>query len=309
MGALPLSCAHSPHVFRTSWSFLPLRSPGACDSLGFHDFQTHIASRAHDGTDRGVQIGGVEIDKLDLGDFDDLLLGNFADFVAIGFRRTLGDSRRAKEQNGSGRRLQHEREGAVRVDGDEDGENHPVGFFLRLGVELLAEIHDVDAVGAEGGAHRGRRSGLAGRQLQLDGCLYLLWWHLCFTSISIMLRRHRAARIHPSFSTLAKSSSTGVERPKIVTETFRRLWSLSISSTVPLKLANGPSTMRTCSLRSKTTLGFGRSCGVCTRLMMASTSASERAGGAVAEPTKPVTRGVLRTMCQVFSSRSISTRT
>ena len=32
-------------------------------------------------------------------------------------------------------------------------------------------------------------------------------------------------------------------------------------------------------------------------------------GGAVAEPTKPVTRGVFRTMCQVFSSRSISTRT
>src|SRR5205807_3323307 len=47
-------------------------------------------------------------------------------------------------------------------------------------------------------------------------------------------RRHQ-----PSFSTLAKSSSTGVERPKIVTETFKRLWSLSISSTVPLKLANG----------------------------------------------------------------------
>jgi hypothetical protein len=29
--------------------------------------------------------------------------------------------------------------------------------------------------------------------------------------------------VYPSFSTLAKSSSTGVERPKIVTETFSRL--------------------------------------------------------------------------------------
>jgi hypothetical protein len=28
---------------------------------------------------------------------------------------------------------------------------------------------------------------------------------------------------YPNFSTLAKSSSTGVERPKIVTETFKRL--------------------------------------------------------------------------------------
>src|SRR5262249_30472274 len=112
-----------------------------------------------------------------------------------------------------------------------------------------------------------------------------------------------------SFSTEAKSSSTGVDRPKIVTETFKRLWSLSMSSTVPLKFANGPSMMRTCSLRSYTTLGLGRSCGVWTRLMMASTSASDSGEGDVAEPTNPVTRGVLRTMCQVFSSRSISTST
>jgi hypothetical protein len=31
------------------------------------------------------------------------------------------------------------------------------------------------------------------------------------------------AAAQPSFSTLAKSNSTGVERPKIVTETFSRL--------------------------------------------------------------------------------------
>src|ERR1700743_114787 len=67
--------------------------------------------------------------------------------------------------------------------------------------------------------------------------------------------------------------------------------------------------MRTCSLRSYTTFGFGRSVGTLTRLMMASTSASDRGEGEVAEPTKPVTRGVFRTMCQVFSSRSISTST
>src|SRR5579862_4649212 len=43
--------------------------------------------------------------------------------------------------------------------------------------------------------------------------------------------------------------------------------------------------------------------------MIASTSASDSGDGEVAEPTKPVTRGVFRTMCQVFSSRSISTST
>jgi len=31
------------------------------------------------------------------------------------------------------------------------------------------------------------------------------------------------ARVIPAFSTLAKSNSTGVDRPKIVTETFKRL--------------------------------------------------------------------------------------
>src|SRR4029077_8768561 len=53
----------------------------------------------------------------------------------------------------------------------------------------------------------------------------------------------------------------------------------------------------------------GRSVGTCTRLMIASTSASDSGEGDVAEPTNPVTRGVERTMCQVFSSKSISTST
>ena len=42
-------------------------------------------------------------------------------------------------------------------------------------------------------------------------------------------------------STCSNSSSTGVARPKIDTETFTRLRSKSSSSTSPLKVANGPS--------------------------------------------------------------------
>ena len=77
---------------------LPLRSLSACNSLGFHDFQTHVARRTHDGAHRGVQICGVEIDKLDLRNFYNLLFRDFADFVAIRFRRALGDARRAQQQ-------------------------------------------------------------------------------------------------------------------------------------------------------------------------------------------------------------------
>ena len=51
--------------------------------LGFHDFQTHVARRAFDGTDGRVQISGIEIDKLDLRDFCNLLQRDFADFVAV----------------------------------------------------------------------------------------------------------------------------------------------------------------------------------------------------------------------------------
>ena len=42
-------------------------------------------------------------------------------------------------------------------------------------------------------------------------------------------------------STCSNSSSTGVARPKIDTATLTRLLSKSSSSTMPLKLANGPS--------------------------------------------------------------------
>src|SRR5581483_5456854 len=164
---------------------------------------------------------------------------------------TLGDARSAQQQYGSRRRLQNERKSTVRIHGDQHRKDHPVRLFRRLGIELLAKIHDVQAVRTERCADGRRRRGFACRQLQLDGGLYLLWRHipLPFTGRAAKAREE-FSNSYPSFSTLAKSSSTGVERPKIVTETFSRLWSVSTSSTVPLKFANGPSTMRTCSLRS-----------------------------------------------------------
>ena len=51
----------------------------------------------------------------------------------------------------------------------------------------------------------------------------------------------------------------GIERPKMETLTFTRPFSSSTSSTVPLKLVNGPSATRTCSPTSNSTEGRGRS--------------------------------------------------
>jgi len=48
-------------------------------------------------------------------------------------------------------------------------------------------------------------------------------------------------------STCSKSSSTGVARPKIDTDTLTRFFSKSSSSTTPLKLAKGPSSTLTLS--------------------------------------------------------------
>jgi len=59
--------------------------------------------------------------------------------------------------------------------------------------------------------------------------------------------REPHAAAHFERSTCSNSSSTGVARPKIETLTLTRLRSKSSSSTVPLKLAKGPSSTLTAS--------------------------------------------------------------
>src|SRR5215472_12060944 len=173
----------------------------APELLGFHDFQAHVARRTHHRAHRGLQIGGVEIDKLGLRDFFDLFLRHFSHFVAIRFRRAFRDSRRAQQQHRRWRRLQNERERTVRIHRHEHREDHSVRLFLRLGVELLAEIHDVQPVWPQSGSHRWRRRRFARRQLQLDRRLYFLWRHLSLSCLSelldareIQLHRRRAPK-------------------------------------------------------------------------------------------------------------------
>src|SRR3546814_16426982 len=66
-----------------------------------------------------------------------------------------------------------------------------------------------------------------------------------------LFRSTDGRRVRPSGyllrSTCSKSSSTGVARPKIDTDTLTLALSKSSSSTVPLKLANGPSSTFTAS--------------------------------------------------------------
>src|ERR1700756_4988733 len=57
-----------------------------------YDFQAHVSRRAHHRAHRRFNIRGVQIDQLHLGDFFDLFLRHFADFVAIRLCRALHDS-------------------------------------------------------------------------------------------------------------------------------------------------------------------------------------------------------------------------
>ena len=74
---------------------------------------------------------------------------------------------RPLQQHRGRRRLGDEGERAVGVHGDDDRDDE-AGLRLRLGVERLAELHDVDAALPERGTDRRARVRRPGRNLQLD---------------------------------------------------------------------------------------------------------------------------------------------
>jgi hypothetical protein len=80
-----------------------------------------------------------------------------------------------------------------------------------------------------------------------------------------------------------------------------------ISSTTPMKSANGPSMMRTLWPFVKAIFTRGASAFICFRI--ARTSLSSSGIGLVPEPTNPVTPGVLRTTYHDWSSSFMSTST
>src|SRR5262249_14355754 len=214
----------------------------------------------------------------------DLLLARLA--------RPLLDARGALQQHGCRRRLRDEGERAVRVDRDDDRDDE-AGLRLRLRVERLAALHDVDAALAERRSDGRAGIGRAGRDLQLD-------------LRDDLLRHERYA-----FSTCTKSSSTGVARPKMLISTRSLPLSGFTSSTTPLKSWNGPSMTLTCSPCSKRTLGLGFTAPSSIWCVISRTSASEMGGmesGSVAPPRHPVTLGVDLTMCQVSLFRRMFTR-
>jgi hypothetical protein len=153
----------------------------------------------------------------------------------------------------------HEGKAAIRIDRDHGRDRHANIHLLRRRIKRLAELHNVDAALTQRRTNWRRRVGLAGRNLQFDVSGYLFRHTVCSSSgRTAPLGCRCAVRAETSpparmvwyqvvFSTCEYSRSTGVARPKIETDTFKRERSASTSSTMPLNEANGPSQTRTCS--------------------------------------------------------------
>src|ERR1041385_5806305 len=78
-------------------------------------------------------------------------------------------------------------------------------------------------------------------------------WHLSL----ITYHGPYSSSVNVTFSTSRKFSSTGVERPKMVTTTLSVDLSELTSSTLPVNDANGPDLMRTVSPDAYVNFGFG----------------------------------------------------
>src|SRR5205807_2567938 len=115
-----------------------------------------------------------------LRDLLQLHLGDRADLLPTRGPGALLEPGGITQQHRRGRRLGDEGERPILEDGDLDGDDRaPLG--LGLGVVHLAEVHDVHAMGTEGGADRGRGCGRAGGDLNLDDCGDALLRHVTFS--------------------------------------------------------------------------------------------------------------------------------
>src|SRR6188508_3230068 len=139
-----------------------------------HHVYAHRTGRARDGVNRRIEIRRREIRLLELRDLLELLARDLAHLVGVRRAAALFDADRLADQHRRRRRLHDESEAAIRVHGDDHRDRQVLFHLLRGSVELLAELHDVDALLTERGPDRRRRVGRACWYLQLDVAVYLL---------------------------------------------------------------------------------------------------------------------------------------
>src|SRR5882762_5616051 len=134
-------------------------------SLHFH---AHAARAAGHTAHRRFQIRSSQIGHLLPGNLLDLRAGQPAHLVSIRLGATLLHLRRLADQHRGRRGLDDECEAFVCVGGDHYRQRQTRLHALSLGVEGLAELHDVETALAQCRADRWARIGFACRNLQLD---------------------------------------------------------------------------------------------------------------------------------------------
>src|SRR6185436_3336179 len=130
-------------------------------------FDAHAARASSDGAHCRLQARGSQIRGLLLRDLLHLSARQSAYLVGIWRCTALFDLGRLADQHRSRRGLDDERETLVRVGCDYHGQRQSRFDALGLGIERLAELHDVQTTLAERGPDRRARIGLARRNLQL----------------------------------------------------------------------------------------------------------------------------------------------
>src|SRR5438046_136904 len=129
--------------------------------------EAEAAGRALDRLDRLLQAARLQVVYRAAREPIDLLARHLPHLLLPRLAGALLDPRRALQEHRRRRRLGDEGEGAVGVDRDDDRDDE-ARLRLRLGIERLAELHDVDAALAEGRPDRRARGRLPGWDLQLD---------------------------------------------------------------------------------------------------------------------------------------------
>src|SRR6185295_697064 len=158
----------------TSFAFQVLMRLATADMSDPLHIDARAAGAARDGAYRRVQIRCGEVRHLELGDLFELLAGDFADFRRIGCAAAFFNPQRLAQQDRSRRRLEKEGKAAIAVYRDHHRDRQSLFHLLGLGVEGLAELHDVHALLAERRSDRRAGIRLTCRNLQLDVALNFL---------------------------------------------------------------------------------------------------------------------------------------
>src|SRR5215510_565630 len=152
----------------------------AATKLLCYHFYAHRTGSALDALNCRFETCGIQIGHLLLGYIRNLLFGDLANLVLIRRSGALGNGRGSLQQHRCRGRLGDESERPIRVDRNDYWDDQSFLILTAgLGVELLAELHDVDLRLTERGTYRRSRSRFASSDLEFDLCLYFFWWCHC----------------------------------------------------------------------------------------------------------------------------------